>query len=188
MCFIQGVERVKEFLLRAFFTRQKLNVVDHQHVDMTIPLSQIHHFVIANGVDDLVRKLFGRQICNPEIASLGYIIPNGVQEVRLPQPGVPIDKEWVICFRRLFGHSHTGSMGKLVSGSHNEILECILRVKLYPPFRSWPGVLPAGYGGTPTSLWLSGRLFMKDDVCDRRLFATPGSRDGFCQKRSMMLA
>ena len=60
MGFIEGIKRVEEFLLRAFLACQKLNVVDHQHVDMTIPLSQIHHFIVSNGVDDLVRKLLGR--------------------------------------------------------------------------------------------------------------------------------
>src|SRR5712692_3037461 len=179
MRFIEGIEGVEKLLLRAFLARQELNVVDHQHVDMTIPLPQIHHFVVSNGVDDLVCKLLGRQIGNPEIGPLRHIISNGIQEVRLPQPGLPVDKEWVIGFRRLFGDRHTGGMGKLVSCAHNEILKCILWVELYSPFRPWTGAVATGCSSTPTTLKLPCRLFMKDDKRNRSLFATSGSRDGF---------
>ena len=84
MRFIESIERVEKFLLRAFLARQKLNVVDHQHVDMTISLPQIHHFVVSNGVDDLVRKLLSRQIGNPKIGPFRYIISNRIQEMCLP--------------------------------------------------------------------------------------------------------
>src|SRR6267143_1374516 len=188
MRFIESIERVEEFLLRAFFARQELNVVDHQHVDMTIPLPQIHHFVVSNGVDDLVRKLLGRQIGNPEIGSLRHIISNGIQEVRLPQPGLPVNKEWVIGFRRLFSDRHTGGVGKLISRSYYEILESILGVELYPSFRPRSDVLATGGSGTPTILRLLCRLFMKDDERDGCFFPTSGSRDGFSQEGSVVLA
>ncbi len=60
MRFIQRIEGVEEFFLRPFLARQKLNVVDHQHIDIAVALPEVDHLVVANRVDDLVRKLFRR--------------------------------------------------------------------------------------------------------------------------------
>ena len=69
--------------------RQELNVVDHQHVDMPVSLPQVHHLVVADGVDDLIRELLGRQIGNAQIGALGAWLAIAFNRWVFPSPTPP---------------------------------------------------------------------------------------------------
>ncbi len=114
---------MEELLLRPLLSRQKLDVVDHQHIDMAIPLSEVHHLVVADGIDDLVRKLLCRQIGNPQVRTLRHMIGNGVQQVGLAKPHTSVDEQGVIRLGRLLGDRHAGGVGELIPGADDEILE-----------------------------------------------------------------
>src|SRR5262245_37646661 len=102
---------------------------------MPISLSEIHHLVVADGIDNLVCELFGREVSDPEIGSLRHMIGNGIEEVGLTQTNSAIDKERVICSRWLLCYSHTGGMSKLVSSSDDKILKCVFGIELNPSLR-----------------------------------------------------
>lgn len=93
MGFVEGIERMKELFLRPLFARQKLNVVDHQHIDVAIPLTQVDHLVITNRIDDFVRKLLGRQVGDAEVAPLGQVVADRIQQVGLAQSHTTIEKQ-----------------------------------------------------------------------------------------------
>ena len=78
MPLVQGIECMEELLLCPLFSRQELNVVDHEHIDVSIALPEIHHLVIANGVDHLVGKLFRGQVGDAQIGSFRHMIAYGV--------------------------------------------------------------------------------------------------------------
>ena len=58
----QGVEGVEELLLGRFLAADELDVVDHQHVDRAELLLEGHRVLVAQGPDELVHELFGRQV------------------------------------------------------------------------------------------------------------------------------
>ncbi len=53
---------MEELFLSPFLSDQKLDVIDHQHIDVSVALSEVHHFIVADRVNDLVCELFGREI------------------------------------------------------------------------------------------------------------------------------
>jgi hypothetical protein len=114
---------MEKLFLRALLPRQELNVVDHQHVDMPVSLPQVHHLVVADGVDDLIRELLGRQIGNAQIGALGDMVGDRVQQVGLPESDSAINKEGVVGFCWLFCDCHTGGVRELIAGTHDEILK-----------------------------------------------------------------
>lgn len=124
---------MEKLLLGPFFPDEKLNVVDHQHVDVAVTLSEIRHFVVSDGVDDLVRKLLGRQVRNTEVRAFGHMVPDRIEEMGLAQPDAAVNEEGVVRLSRLLRDRHTGRMGKLISRSYDEILERIFRVELNAP-------------------------------------------------------
>ena len=120
---------MEKFLLRPLFPREELNVVDQEHVDVSIAPSQFHHFVVANRVDDFIGELLGRDVRDSEVAFLHDEIADGIEEVCFAQANAPVNKERVIGKRRRFGDFETCRMSKLVTGPHHKILEGIFRIR-----------------------------------------------------------
>ena len=175
---------MKELFLRPFLAGQKLDVVDHQHIDVPIALPEVHHLVIANRVDDLVGELLGRQIGDPEIGSFRHMIADRVQQMRLSKAHPPIDEEGVVRFPRLFSNCHTGGMRELVPGADDKILKNVLGVELNPPPRLG---LRDRLGSTQyCSLVLRLGRFLIDQERDGDFSASTSGRDRFSQKRTIV--
>ena len=59
---IESIEGMKELLLRAFFARQKLDVVHKQHVDVAVLVPELDRLVVSDSVDQFIHKTLGRQV------------------------------------------------------------------------------------------------------------------------------
>ena len=129
-CLIQRVEGVEELFLRALLSREKLNVVDQQHVDVPVALPEVRHSVIPNGVDDLVGKLLGRDVGNSKVRLLRNVIADGIEQVCLAQSDPSVDKERVVRLRGRLGDAEAGSMGELIARADDKPLKGILRIQV----------------------------------------------------------
>ena len=56
--FVQRVEGVEKFLLNAFLARQKLDVVNQQHVGLAVFLAEFRQQVVLDAVNVFVREFF----------------------------------------------------------------------------------------------------------------------------------
>ncbi len=72
---------MEKLLLSPFFPDEKLDIVDHKHIDVAVALSEVRHLVISDGVDDLVRELLGRQIRNAEVRPFGHMVSDRIEEM-----------------------------------------------------------------------------------------------------------
>ena len=87
---VQRVERVEELGLRALFAREKLDVVDEQHIDRSIALAKIDDAIVADRVDHLVHEPLGRDVGQLQIAIvLRTYCPIACIRCVLPSPTPP---------------------------------------------------------------------------------------------------
>ena len=60
--FVQRVEGVEELFLSRLLAGQKLNVVDQQHVDLTIAIAKLRRAIVLHRDDELVGELLARDV------------------------------------------------------------------------------------------------------------------------------
>ena len=119
---------MKKFFLRLFFSCEKLNVIDQEHVRIPIAPSEFFHLTMSDRIDDLIGELLRRHVGNPKIAFSHHQISNGMQKVRLPQAYATTNKERVVTISRRVGNGQTGGMGKLVTRPNDKILKGIFSI------------------------------------------------------------
>src|SRR5690554_1756457 len=119
MEMIKGVE---EFFLRAFFAANKLNIIDQQYICLAIFGAKLIGTLVANGANQLVRKLLRRAV-DHAITLLAQAIADGIEQVCFAQPDTPIDEERVEGLSWRVDNGKRGSMGQAVVVAHNEGLE-----------------------------------------------------------------
>jgi hypothetical protein len=91
---VEVVERVKELLLGALLARDELDVVDQQEIDGAIPVPEVGRLVVADGADQLVGELLGREVLDTELrVGASDLMADGVEEVRLAETDAAVDEE-----------------------------------------------------------------------------------------------
>ena len=120
---------MKEFVLHLFLPRHELHVVHQQKIrlpvlgpELAAPVGpdQFYKFVdefVAFNIDD-----FGSGVVFPDD------VGDGVEQMRLPQAGIPVDEERVVVLGRMFRHGHGSGVSQLVGRAHYEGVEGKLRV------------------------------------------------------------
>src|SRR5205807_2795205 len=94
--FIERVERVKELLLRPFFSRQELDVVEEKCVDLAVAVAKLLHAIVTDRRDQLVDEGIGRHVDNLRVRSgVAKLLPDSLNEVSFPEAGPAIDEERV---------------------------------------------------------------------------------------------
>ena len=66
---IKRIERMEEFLLRTFLTDNELNIIDQQHINITILITEllISHLLILQGFNQLIGKCLWCNIKNLKV-------------------------------------------------------------------------------------------------------------------------
>jgi hypothetical protein len=127
---VQGVEGMEELFLGLFLTFQELDVVDQQHVDIAVPPPKVGAFVLADRVDEVVGQFLGGDIANPDaVEVVAYVVAQRVQQVRLPQPGVPVDGQRVVRLAGILSHRDRRGVGEAVRSADDEGFEGVFRIK-----------------------------------------------------------
>src|SRR4029077_20931125 len=92
---VELVGRVEELLLEAFLPLEELNVVDEEQVVRAIALLEaLDARLVAKGVDEVVDERLARDVADGERRRvLADVLRDGVQEMRLAEPGAPVDEE-----------------------------------------------------------------------------------------------
>jgi hypothetical protein len=79
MRFVQCVERVKKFFLNAFFAREKLDVINQQHIGLPIFFAKADKLVVLQRINVFVREFFRRNISNARgFFARGNVLADGV--------------------------------------------------------------------------------------------------------------
>ena len=122
---------MEKFFLRPFFSRDKLNVIDQQHVYRMKPFAKAEHLVETQRIDHFNRKFFRAHVTQPRrrIALLDGM-PNCMHQVRLAHAHAAIKKQRVVRFRWLLRHRPRSRMRKFVRLANHERIERIPRIQL----------------------------------------------------------
>ena len=98
---VQRVERVEKLFLNAFLAREKLYVVNQQHVGLAIFFAEADELIVLNGVDVFVGEFFRRNVGDARALFVSHdVLTDGVQQMRLAQSDAAIKKQRVVGFSR----------------------------------------------------------------------------------------
>ena len=121
---------MKKLLLRAIFAAQEVNVVDHEHVEITIAISEVVHIAVLDGSDELVDETIAREIRNARFAVLLQIfLADGLKKMRFAKPNPAMNKQRDLFLPRLSSHGKGGSEWQPIARPRNKILNQIIRIQ-----------------------------------------------------------
>ena len=144
---VEGVEGVEELFLHALLAGEELHVVDEQDVDRAELVAEGGHFVVAEGVDELVDELFARDVADGGVGESAFrLVADGVHEVGLAHADAAVEEERIVGLRGALGDGHGGGHGELVSAAGDEAVELIARVELGGGVPIEAGLLGGGSG------------------------------------------
>src|ERR1017187_8705611 len=91
---VQRIKGVEELLLGSLLVLQELDVVHQQHVDVPGPAPEAVLLAVPDHVDEVVGELLRAHVAHLDalIEALG-VVADGMQQVRLAQAGVPVNKQ-----------------------------------------------------------------------------------------------
>ena len=138
---VDFVERVEELFLEFLGALEELDVIDEQHVELAVaPFEHRHSGPVPDGLDERVHEGLGRDVAHPLAGEHGAdVVPDGVEQVGLAQPGGAVDEQGVVGLRGRLGDRERGGVGETVRGTDDELVEGVARIE-----RSGPALLGGG--------------------------------------------
>ena len=159
----QRIERVEELFLCAVLAGDELDIIDHQNIDSTENLFEIHHLAVAQGLHEPVHELFCRKVDHVQIGALGLQFPcDSMHQVRLAQADTTVEEQRVERHRAAFGDAASGGMGQFVRLAHNETVKGKALVQ-----RRARQLVYCG-GRTGRRFWRSDSLYLRQRAFSRR--------------------
>src|SRR5713226_9144507 len=97
----ERVEGVKKFFLRAFFTAEKLNIVNAEQIGLAITLAEFDQVVVLNRVDEFVDEKLARTINHLDVFLFReHVLPDRLHQVRFAKTHAAVNKKRVVGARR----------------------------------------------------------------------------------------
>ena len=121
---MERLKGMEEFLLGAYLSGDKLNIVYQQHIDFAVFGSKFHGLALLNGFDQLVGHVFAFGIENLRLRIvLMNFVADGIQQVCFAQTGASVNKQGIVISGRFAGDSLRGGMGKFVGRTDYKVVE-----------------------------------------------------------------
>src|ERR1700687_750039 len=128
---VQSIEGVEELLFRAVLARQELHVVDQEHVDCSVLVTELAHACGRYGADHLIGELLGCQVHDPFARkAVVNLVADGVHEVGLSKSHASVEKQRVVAIPRSLSHGLGGGMSELRVVPDDERREAEARIEL----------------------------------------------------------
>ena len=126
---VERVEGVEELLLDPLLVLEELDVVDQQHVVGAVALLEALDPLVAQRVDEVVHERLRGDVAHGHVRRVrADVVRDRVQQVRLPEAGVPVDEERVVGLGRRLGDRERGCVREAVRRADHERVEGVLRV------------------------------------------------------------
>ena len=127
---MKRVEGPEEFLLRLLLSRDELNVVDHQNVELAVARAEFLRRVVAYRADQVVRELFGAYVEYFSFRVCVFdMVADRVHQVRLSESDLSPYKERVVCVSGRFGDGQARGVRKAVRLADDEGRKDVVRVE-----------------------------------------------------------
>src|SRR5713226_1077722 len=121
----ERVEGVKKFFLRAFFTAEKLNIVNAEQIGLAITLAEFDQVIVLNRVDEFVDEKLARKINHLHVFLLReHVLANRLHQVRLAKTDAAVDEKRVVSARRRLRDRETGRVRDFIVRSDHKRFKC----------------------------------------------------------------
>ena len=115
---------MEELFLRVVFAAEKLDVIDHQHIDGTELFLECHGVLVSHGPNELIHELLGGEVDDPSVrVGLADVPGDSVHQMRLAQSDPAIQEQRIERNGLRFADTPRRSECQLVRFADNEILE-----------------------------------------------------------------
>src|SRR5918998_885942 len=115
---VEGVEGVKELLLRTLLTGDELDVIDHQDIGFPVPRAKVVGSLLPDRSDEIVGELFRGDIRDLQNRrKLERTMSDGVQQMCLTKTHATVDEEWVEFSTGMFRHRYRRRVGESIRRS-----------------------------------------------------------------------
>ena len=120
------IECVKEFLLGAFLTAQKLDVINQKEIGLAITLPKLNQITVLDGIDELVNEEFARDVDHFHVFFLSpNVLTDGLHQVRLAKTDSAVNEQRVVCAGWRLRDGETCRVCNLVVRPDHERFECV---------------------------------------------------------------
>ena len=121
---VEGVEGMEELFLCRLLTLEEMDVVDEEQVGFAEAPTKFARRAILNRGDQFVGELFRAQIGDPAARLVADdLVRDGLHEVRLAEPGVPIYEKRVINLPGSLSHCMRSRCSELVGLSDHKLFK-----------------------------------------------------------------
>ena len=128
---VQRVEGVEKLLLNPLLAREKLDVVNQQHVRLTVFLAELGELVVLDAVNVFVGELFGRNVRDARAFLVARrVLADGMEQMCLAQPDAAVKKKRIVGFSGCLGDGQRGRVGKVVVVADNKRVKGVFGVEM----------------------------------------------------------
>ena len=121
---------MEELLHRRLFTRQELDIVNQQNVNIAVNLLERRTLIITNRVNEIVRELLRIYVAHAQIrVQVLGVVTDRVQQVGLAQTRTAVDEQRVVDNAGLLRHRESTRVCKAVGLANHEGIEGVIRVQ-----------------------------------------------------------
>jgi hypothetical protein len=123
---IERIEGMEQLFLRLDFLLQKMDIVDEQHVGVSILVLKIGRFVVLDRLDELVGKVLGGNVDDLAALFLPREVSDRLHEVGLSESDASVDEAGVIRRSGVFRDRQGGVRREGVVFPNDEIVKGIV--------------------------------------------------------------
>ena len=100
---MKRVEGVEKLFLKCVFALDELDVIDQQHVALSVATFESSGGVASDRFDELIHEGLGRDVPHVKLREvLDDVVPNGLQEMGFAKAGITDDEQRVVRTRWSF--------------------------------------------------------------------------------------
>ncbi len=116
---------MEKFFLSGIFACNELDIVDQQHIGFPVALVKFACGTAPDRFNQLVGKFIPLDVNNfhPWVCRAD-LVSDGIEKVRFPEPGIPVDKKGIVKTGRLACNRHGSRVSKFVRWSYNISIKC----------------------------------------------------------------
>ncbi len=141
---VERVEGVEELVLGMALALEELDVVDEQHVEVSVATLELLCALCAQSRDELVGEALGGGVADAEGGCRsGEVVGDRDQEMGLAETRRAVEKEGVVGLRRRLGYGESGTVGDAVALADHEPVEGVVDVEIEIGTGSGRALVPA---------------------------------------------
>ena len=125
---VKGIEGMEEFFLSRNLAGDELDIVDQEHVGVSVFFFELRGCFFLDGADEFVCEVFAFDEDDIEVRLGAFdFIGDGFHQVSFSEAGSAVEEEGVVG-GRIFGNGDGSGVGELIGAADDEVIEGVVFV------------------------------------------------------------